>query len=163
MKRVSHGHGFLISMLFNMAFRPEWPVLAAILFILRKFFPVIPLWCGFAALAVWVLIALTVTLMLSLANSLGNTKDPVRENKNPYSVKSVPMGNVSSNENTVSDMKMCPCCNKYRFDEVDKYEICPICGWEDDPVQRKDPSFAGGANALCLNDARKNYLLGKEK
>jgi hypothetical protein len=29
-----------------------------------------------------------------------------------------------------------------------------VCGWEDDPVQRADPSFAGGANVLSLNEAR---------
>ena len=161
MRRVSHGHGFLISMLFNMAFRPEWPVLAAILFILRKFFQRIPLWCGFAALGIWVGIALLVTLTLSLANRLGNVKDPVRENKNPYSVKSVPM-QKSNAPDKEDDPRMCPCCHKFRFDEVGKYEICSVCGWEDDPLQRRDPDLKGGANTLSLNEARHNYLTGKE-
>ena len=161
MRRVSHGHGFLISMLFNMAFRPEWPVLAAILFILRKIFPVIPLWCGFAALGIWIGIALLVTLTLSLANRLGNVKDPVRENKNPYSVKSVPM-QKSNAPDKEDDPRMCPCCHKFRFDEVGKYEICSVCGWEDDPLQRRDPDLKGGANTLSLNEARHNYLTGKE-
>ena len=29
--------------------------------------------------------------------------------------------------------------------------------WEDDPVQRNDPSYAGGANALSLDEARRTW------
>lgn len=53
--------------------------------------------------------------------------------------------------------RMCPVCSKYRFDEVGKYEICPLCGWEDDPVSRKDPDFIGGANKMSLKEARRIY------
>jgi hypothetical protein len=38
------------------------------------------------------------------------------------------------------------------------YEICPVCFWEDDPVQNEDPAFVGGANRACLFDARLNYI-----
>jgi hypothetical protein len=34
------------------------------------------------------------------------------------------------------------------------YEICAVCGWEDDPVQSADPDFAGGANSLSLHACR---------
>lgn len=50
---------------------------------------------------------------------------------------------------------ICPCCRAYFFSEKHSYEICPVCGWEDDPLQKKDPDFAGGANILSLNEARK--------
>lgn len=39
--------------------------------------------------------------------------------------------------------------------EVGAYEICEICGWEDDPVQSADPNYVGGANKQSLNEARK--------
>ena len=52
---------------------------------------------------------------------------------------------------------VCPCCGRYIFDEKGKYEICPVCGWEDDPVQRREPDLAGGANKLSLNEARKAW------
>ena len=55
------------------------------------------------------------------------------------------------------DELLCPVCGKYIFSERASYEICPVCGWEDDPVQRKDPSFAGGANMLSLEEARRSY------
>ena len=57
----------------------------------------------------------------------------------------------------LDDDRICPCCGKYYFTEKDAYEICPVCGWEDDPLQRREPDFAGGANTLSLNEAIKNY------
>ena len=53
--------------------------------------------------------------------------------------------------------RICPCCGKYHFEEKGAYEICPVCGWEDDPLQRREPDLAGGANTLSLNDARRKY------
>ena len=57
----------------------------------------------------------------------------------------------------------CPCCGNYTLLEMPPgtYEICEICNWEDDEVQYKDPMYAGGANKLCLNDARKLYRMNK--
>jgi hypothetical protein len=48
----------------------------------------------------------------------------------------------------------CLVCGTVVAGRVGDYEICNSCGWEDDPVQRDDPSFAGGANTLSLNDVR---------
>jgi hypothetical protein len=52
----------------------------------------------------------------------------------------------------------CPCCGHLtlEFDPGD-YEICPVCYWEDDPVQSNDPDFKPGANKVSLNEARANY------
>lgn len=51
----------------------------------------------------------------------------------------------------------CPVCNKHYFNELNAYEICPVCGWEDDPSQRRDPYLSGGANIKSLIDYRKEY------
>ena len=48
----------------------------------------------------------------------------------------------------------CPVCASKVISELGEWEICPICGWEDDPGQSKQPTSAGGANALSLNEAR---------
>ncbi|MBP3728766.1 MAG: hypothetical protein J6H18_00685 [Lachnospiraceae bacterium] len=53
--------------------------------------------------------------------------------------------------------KRCPCCRKYYFREKNAYEICPVCGWEDDPLQRREEELEGGANRLSLREARKNW------
>jgi hypothetical protein len=37
------------------------------------------------------------------------------------------------------------------------YDICPICFWEDDPVQLRFPNFAGGANKPSLMEAQRNF------
>ncbi len=54
----------------------------------------------------------------------------------------------------------CPVCNKYDFSESGSYEICPVCGWEDDPVQEDDPAYSGGANLMSLNEAKTAYING---
>lgn len=64
----------------------------------------------------------------------------------------------------ISEEKMkykCPCCENYTLYEKPPgtYEICDICHWEDDLVQYNDPTYKGGANILCLNDAKKNYKM----
>jgi hypothetical protein len=53
----------------------------------------------------------------------------------------------------------CPCCgNLTRLrEEIGTYDICPVCGWQDDSVQFNDPTYDGGANEMSLNDARANY------
>ena len=38
------------------------------------------------------------------------------------------------------------------------YEICSICGWEDDEVQQRWPSYRGGANSESLCEAQAAIL-----
>jgi hypothetical protein len=53
----------------------------------------------------------------------------------------------------------CPCCSNLTLNEPPPgtFAICDVCGWEDDDAQFADPTYAGGANAISLNDARANY------
>ncbi len=53
----------------------------------------------------------------------------------------------------------CPCCGQPTLSEQPPgtYEVCQVCGWEDDDVQYQDPDFSGGANFLSLNQARKCF------
>jgi hypothetical protein len=45
---------------------------------------------------------------------------------------------------------LCRCCGFLTLSDPSygSYEICPVCFWEDDPVQNEDPSNAGGANQI---------------
>ncbi len=54
----------------------------------------------------------------------------------------------------------CPCCGYTTLPApAGLYEICPVCYWEDDPLQREDSAYTAGANGISLNTARRNYTL----
>lgn len=57
------------------------------------------------------------------------------------------------------DLFPCPCCHCLTRSEdlSGTFEICPVCGWEDDNVQFEKPDSPGGANTMSLNEARANY------
>ena len=61
----------------------------------------------------------------------------------------------------MSNRRLCPVCGKYEFEEEDWYEVCPICGWEDDSLQRDDPDYSGEANDMSLNEYRAAWMAGK--
>ncbi|HIS53232.1 MAG TPA: hydrolase [Candidatus Onthomonas avicola] len=54
----------------------------------------------------------------------------------------------------------CPCCGFYTFEQrpCGNYGICPVCFWEDDPIQLKNKNYEGGANTVSLLQARRNFL-----
>ena len=53
----------------------------------------------------------------------------------------------------------CPCCGYLTLSEPPgSYGICPVCFWEDDPVQLRYPEAPVGANGgLSLIDAQRNF------
>jgi hypothetical protein len=60
----------------------------------------------------------------------------------------------------VRDVKFpCPCCEYLTLGHPadGSFDICPVCFWEDDPVQNRDPLFWGGANEPSLIDAKINF------
>ena len=53
--------------------------------------------------------------------------------------------------------KRCDCCGY--FTVAEKYDICPVCFWENDPDQSACPDCAGGSNGVCLVEAKRNYKM----
>jgi len=52
----------------------------------------------------------------------------------------------------------CPCCGYLVFSEPPgNYEICPVCGWEDDLSQLRFPREGGGANGFSLMEAQSAF------
>lgn len=53
----------------------------------------------------------------------------------------------------------CPCCNCKTLGERSGYEICEVCGWEDDGQDDDiaDEVLGGPNGALSLTQARANY------
>ncbi|MCZ6515002.1 MAG: CPCC family cysteine-rich protein [Acidobacteria bacterium] len=57
----------------------------------------------------------------------------------------------------------CPGCGYLMYDEPGGYFICPICGWEDDPVQLQFFTSAVGANEASLYDHQQSVEAAKRK
>ena len=54
----------------------------------------------------------------------------------------------------------CVCCGHLTLDEPPgSSAICPVCLWEDDLVQLRWPTRAGGANAPCLIEAQRSFQM----
>jgi len=54
----------------------------------------------------------------------------------------------------------CPCCGYRVFAAPPgSGDLCPICGWRDDAMHLRFPSFGGMPNAISLIDAQLNYEL----
>ena len=53
----------------------------------------------------------------------------------------------------------CPCCRSLTLSDPGGFEICPVCGWEDDGQDDSDADVVrGGPNGhLSLTDARRGY------
>ncbi|HEY7280281.1 MAG TPA: CPCC family cysteine-rich protein [Actinomycetota bacterium] len=51
----------------------------------------------------------------------------------------------------------CPCCGYLTSSSPGSYDICPVCGWEDDLSQLRFANSPGGANRLSLRDAQRNF------
>ena len=54
----------------------------------------------------------------------------------------------------------CPCCGYKTLTETSPgtFEICHLCGWEDDEVQLRDPDYRGGANSESLREAQCDFI-----
>ena len=76
---------------------------------------------------------------------------------NGYIAKPIDMDKVIKTLSNVFVFK-CPVCGQYTFQSgPGSYEICPVCGWEDDKAQHKDPNLKGGANKLSLKEYKERY------
>ena len=40
--------------------------------------------------------------------------------------------------------RLCPVCEKHYFEELNAFELCPICGWGDDLLQRDNHDYTNG-------------------
>ena len=76
---------------------------------------------------------------------------------NGYIAKPIDMDKVIKILSNVFVFK-CPVCGQYTFQSgPGSYEICPVCGWEDDKAQYKDPNLKGGANRFSLKEYKEQY------
>lgn len=53
----------------------------------------------------------------------------------------------------------CPVCGKFTFPGKVSFEICDVCGWQDDLVDENDPDDMT-INPMSLEEYRKAYKSG---
>ena len=56
----------------------------------------------------------------------------------------------------------CSCCGNKTIIDKGHYDICDVCGWQDDPIQNDNEYYEGGANEMSLKQAKKAYKEGKK-
>ena len=86
MRKTKVFKNFILCLLVNLLLNPEWSAPAWILLALH-FWLKISIWWFVGALALWLLRILLGMCLFGWASKCSNTKDPPKENKNPYSVK----------------------------------------------------------------------------
>ncbi|MGM9681297.1 MAG: CPCC family cysteine-rich protein [Eubacteriales bacterium] len=52
---------------------------------------------------------------------------------------------------------ICPCCGRRTLPARGRFDICPVCYWEDDPLATDNPDNRGNANRISLTMARQNF------
>ncbi len=64
---------------------------------------------------------------------------------------------MTENE-TAAGWVPCIVCGRLTITTRGHYEICPVCGWEDDGSDYSDPDrYVGGPNRVTLREAKENY------
>jgi hypothetical protein len=54
-------------------------------------------------------------------------------------------------------MIKCPVCGESEFEKRSDYDVCEVCGWENDGLQMSKPDYGGGANGLSLNQYKAEW------
>ena len=62
----------------------------------------------------------------------------------------------------MKNLKPCVCCGHRYIVEYDNYDICPICNWQDESLQSKNPDYKGGPNGMSLNQAKEEWQKKKQ-
>jgi hypothetical protein len=57
--------------------------------------------------------------------------------------------------------RKCACCGNSLSPYLKFFDICAVCGWEDDPIQNDDPTYSGGANHISLIEAQQAFAEGR--
>ncbi|HEY85611.1 MAG TPA: hydrolase [Chloroflexi bacterium] len=65
--------------------------------------------------------------------------------------------NVDRVEGQPAKLLPCPVCNYKTFTELGTWKLCPVCGWNSDPIQEAIPTEAIGSNGISLEEARRNF------
>lgn len=69
------------------------------------------------------------------------------------------MKSLNKNNEFIYGRRICACCEK---SVVEFFDVCDVCGWQNDLLQNKKADYKGGSNQMSLNEAKKAYAEGRE-
>lgn len=98
MKQADPSRGFLLCFLTNLTLHFWWGAASLVLLILH-FWLDISLIFSWAAFAIWGIQSLILTALVYWVNQNGQERDPVKQNKNPYSAKTEDLLSEHKKEN----------------------------------------------------------------
>jgi hypothetical protein len=82
----------------------------------------------------------------------------LNENKQDYLAKfQAEIAYANAMESQALKPHLCPVCQEHMFEDSGAFEICPICGWDDDGLMEHQPDLAEGANDLSLLEYRQRW------
>ena len=58
---------------------------------------------------------------------------------------------------------ICPVCGSNNTGDTSEFDVCLVCEWEDDHLQRDNPDYSGGANDESLNEYRSEWEKSKRE
>lgn len=86
MRKTKYKGSFFICLLINLVLNLDWAIPGIVLLGLH-FWLGLSIWFSVIAFALWILMMVIWMLVFGWARNCGNTPDPHKDNKNPYSVK----------------------------------------------------------------------------
>ncbi len=86
MRRTKRAGSFFFCLLINLILNLEWAIPGIILLVLHYWLG-ISIWFSVVAFVLWIAVMIAWMLVMGWARKCGDTPDPPKENKNPYSSK----------------------------------------------------------------------------
>ena len=84
MRKTKFSGSFVVCFLINLLLNLEWAIPGILLLVLH-FWLGLSVWFSIIAFALWVIVMIIWMLIMGWATKCGDTPDPPKENKNPYS------------------------------------------------------------------------------
>ncbi|MGN0744214.1 MAG: CPCC family cysteine-rich protein [Christensenellales bacterium] len=60
-------------------------------------------------------------------------------------------------ENSKPISHLCPICGKHTFEDIDSFDVCPICGWIDDGSENTPDDDYSEVNGTSIHEALAAY------
>lgn len=93
-------------------------------------------------------------IFLSINDQIKEYEENIKSDPNYYS---------KAHYDDTNEPHMCPVCGEYKFPDFASFDICPICGWEDNGVDLDDENGGWGTNGKTIFQVKKEFEEKRKK